>query len=118
VEAFQALLLRGSLHALSFLSLILEATSSQIHRHRSNPSKDTDSVPHSNEEMVETEEITGLNMLNNSAHFLAFLAEVIQQTIFATQRNETIDVFQIIAKVADGKIGLALDAEQLKLFFT
>jgi len=36
----------------------------------------------------------------------------------ATQRNETIDVFQIIAKVADGKIGLALDAEQIKVFLT
>ena len=68
--------------------------------------------------MVVTEEITGLNMFNNSVHFLAFLTEVIQQTILAMQRNETIDVFRIIAEVADGNIGLALDADQLELFFT
>ena len=65
-----------------------------------------------------TEEITGLNMFNNSVHFLAFLAEVIQQTLLATQRKENIVVFGIIAKVADGNIGLALNAEQLQLFFT
>jgi len=41
-------------------------------------------------------------MFNNSVHFLDFLAEVIQQTILATQHNESIDVFQVITKVADG----------------
>jgi len=53
--------------------------------------------------MVVSEETTGLNMFNNSVHFLAFLAEVIQQTILATQHNENIVVFQIIAKVVVGK---------------
>jgi len=101
-----------------FPLLIPEATSSQIQNHRSSPHKHIDSVSHSNEEMVVTEEITGLNMFNNSVHFLAFLTEVIQQTILAMQRNETIDVFRIIAEVADGNIGLALDADQLELFFT
>jgi len=101
-----------------FPSSIPEANSSQIHRHRTSPHKDTYSVPHSNEELVVTEEITGLNMFNNSVHFLAFLAEVIQQTLLATQRKENIVVFGIIAKVADGNIGLALNAEQLQLFFT
>jgi len=57
-------------------------------------------------------------MFNNSVHFLAFLAEMIQQTILATQRNESINEFQVIAKVANGKIDLALDAEQLKLVIT
>jgi len=87
VEAYQALLPRRSLHTLEFPPLIPEATYSQIHRHWSSPHKDIDSVPHSNEEMVVTEEITGLNIFNNSVHFLAFLAAVIQQTILATQRN-------------------------------
>jgi len=67
---------------------------------------------------VVTEQISSLKMFNNSVHFLAFLAEMIQQTILATQRNESINEFQVIAKVANGKIDLALDAEQLKLVIT
>jgi len=32
-------------------------------------------------------------MFNNPIHFLAFLGELIQQTIVAKDQNETIDVF-------------------------
>jgi len=42
------------------------------------------------------------------------LAEVIQPTILAKQSNEGVDVFLFIAKVSDGKLAFALDAEQLK----
>jgi len=55
-------------------------------------------------------------MFNNPIHFLAFLAEVIQQTIVAKEQNEAIDVFKIITGAAGGRIGLPLDSEQLKLF--
>jgi len=46
---------------------------------------------------------------------LAFLAEVIQQTIVAKDRNESIDVFKIVTGAAGGRIDLPLDAEQIKL---
>jgi len=49
-------------------------------------------------------------------HFLAFLAELIQQTIVAKDQNETIDFFKIITGAAGGRICLPLDSEQLKLF--
>jgi len=48
--------------------------------------------------------------------FLAFLAEVIKQTILAKDRNDTIDACQIITEAAGGRMGLPADAEQLKIF--
>jgi len=48
--------------------------------------------------------------------FLAFLAEVIKQTILAKDINDTIDVSQIITEAAGGRMGLPVDAEQLKIF--
>ena len=89
-----------------FPPLIQEGICSQIDRHRPNPCIDTDSVPHRNEKIVETEQKNSLNMFNNSVYFMAFLAEVIQQTILATQRKESIDVFEIIAKVTNAKKSL------------
>jgi len=55
-------------------------------------------------------------MFNNPIHFLAFLAELIRQTIVAKDQNETIDVFKIITGAAGGRYGLPLDSEQLELF--
>ena len=55
-------------------------------------------------------------MFNNPIHFLAFLAELIQQTIVAKDKNETIDAFKIITGAAGGRYGLPLGSEQLKLF--
>jgi len=55
-------------------------------------------------------------MFNNPIHFLAFLGELIQQTIVAKDQNETIDVFKIITVAARGRIGLPLDSDQFKLF--
>jgi len=47
-------------------------------------------------EIIVTEEVGSFNMFHNPIHFLAFLAEVIQQTIVAKDRNESIDVFKIV----------------------
>jgi len=45
------------------------------------------------------------------------LAEVIKQTILARDKNEDeIDVCQIITEAAGGRMCLAVDGEQLKLF--
>jgi len=44
------------------------------------------------------------------------LAEVIKPTILARDKNENIDVCQIITEAAGGRMGLPVDAEQLKLF--
>jgi len=67
-------------------------------------------------EIIVTEEVGSFNMFHNPIHYLAFLAEVIQQTIVAKDRNESIDVFKIVTGAAGGRIGLPLDAEQIKLF--
>jgi len=76
----------------------------------------TNAIDSSGEEIIVTEEVGSYNMLHNPIHFLAFLAEVIQQTIVAKDRNEAIDVFKIIIGAAGGRIDLPLDAEQIKLF--
>jgi len=55
-------------------------------------------------------------LIDNPVTFLAFLAEVIKQNILARDKNENIDVCQIITEAAGGRIGLPVDAEQLKLF--
>jgi len=68
------------------------------------------------EEQIVTEEVSSFNMFQNPVHLLVFLAEVIQQTIVAKDRNEAIDVFKIITGAAGGRIGLPLDAEQIKIF--
>ena len=73
-------------------------------------------VDSSSEEVLVTEEIGSFTMFNNPIHFLAFLPEVIQQTIVTTDQNEAIDVFKIITEAAGGRIGLPLNSEQLKLF--
>jgi len=76
----------------------------------------TNAVDSSSEAVIVTEEIGSFNMFNNPIYFLAFLAEVIQQTIVAKDQKENIDVFKITTGAAGGRIGLALDSEQLKLF--
>jgi len=55
-------------------------------------------------------------LFGNPVTFLAFLAEVIKRTILATDRNDTVDVCQIITEAAGGRMGLPVDAEQLKSF--
>jgi len=73
-------------------------------------------VDSTGEEIIVTEDVGSFNMFHNPIHFLALLAEVIQQTIVAKDRNESIDVFKIITGAAGGRIGLSPDAEQIKLF--
>ena len=68
-----------------FPPLIPDRISGQIHCHRPHPCKDAHAVLHSNEEIVVIEQINSLNMFNNSVHFLAFFADVIQQTILVTK---------------------------------
>jgi len=55
-------------------------------------------------------------LFGNPVTFLAFLAEVIEQTLLARDKNENIDVCEIITEAAGGRMGLPADAEQLKLF--
>jgi len=57
-------------------------------------------------------------LFGNPVTFLAFLAEVIEQTLLARDKNENIDVCEIITEAAGGRMGLPADAEQLKLFNT
>jgi len=55
-------------------------------------------------------------LFGNPVTFLALLAEVIKQTILARDKNENIDVCQIITEEAGGRMGLPADVEQSKLF--
>jgi len=74
-------------------------------------------TPLDQDEPIVTEQIDFSRLLFvNPVTFLAFLAEVIKQSILARDKNENIDVCQIITEAAGGRLGLPVDAEQLKLF--
>ena len=74
-------------------------------------------VPLDQEELIVTEQVNFSSLLfGNPVTFLAFLAEVIKQTILAKDRNENIDVCQIRSEAAGDHMGLPVDAEQLKNF--
>ena len=69
------------------------------------------------DEPIITEQIYFSSLLfGDPVTFLAFLADVIKQTILARDKNENIDVCQIITEAAGRRMGLPVDAEQLKLF--
>ena len=53
-------------------------------------------------------------MFGNPIYFVAFLAEVINQTIACKDENKSIDVFQIISDAAGCRKGLLVDINQLK----
>ena len=68
------------------------------------------------EKLIVTEQIDFSSLLfGNPVTFLAFLVEVIKQTILAKDRNENIDVCQIITEAVGDRMGLPVDAEQLKI---
>jgi len=74
-------------------------------------------TPLDQEEPIVTEKIDFSSLLfGKPVTFLAFLAEVKKQTILARDKNENIDVCQIITQAAGGRMGLPVDAEELKLF--
>ena len=57
-------------------------------------------------------------MLGNPVLFLAFSADVINQAISVKEKNEPIDLFKIITDAAGGRMGLPVEAEQLKALFS
>ena len=68
------------------------------------------------DEMIITEQLDFSSLLfRNPLTFLAFLAEVIRQTMLANDNNESIDLCQIITKAAGDRMGLPVDADQLQL---
>ena len=72
-------------------------------------------VPPDQGEMIVTEELDYSSLLfGNPVTFLAFLAEVIRQTMLAKDNNESIDLCQIITKAAGDRMGLPVDADQLR----
>ena len=74
-------------------------------------------VPFVQDETVVTEQMDFSSLLfGNPVTFLAFLAKVIKRTVLATDRNDTVDVCQIITEAAGGCMGLPVDAEQSKFF--
>jgi len=74
-------------------------------------------TPLDQDEPIVTEQIVFFSLLfGNPVTFLAFLAEVIKQTIQAIGKNEDIDVCQIITKAGGGHMGLLVDADQLQFF--
>jgi len=68
------------------------------------------------DEMIITEQLHFSSLLfGNPVNFLAFLEEVIRQTMLAKGNNESIDICQIITKAAGDRMGLPVDADQLQL---
>ena len=53
-------------------------------------------------------------MFSNPIYFVAFLTEVINQTLLATKTNKEIDIYQIISDSAGKQMGIPIDVEQLK----
>ena len=53
-------------------------------------------------------------MFSNPIYFVAFLTEVINQTLLATKTNKEIDIYQIISDSAGKQMGIPIDFEQLK----
>ena len=53
-------------------------------------------------------------MFSNPIYFVAFLTEVINQTLLATKTNKEIDIHQIISDSAGKQMGIPIDVEQLK----
>ena len=75
-----------------------------------------DCVPLVQDETVVTEQMDFSSLLfGNPVTFLAFLAEEIKRTILATDRNDTVDVCQIITEAVGGSMGILVDAKQLNL---
>jgi len=73
-------------------------------------------VPPDQDEMIITEQLDFSSLLfGNPVTFLAFLAEIIRQTMLAKDNNESIDECQIITKPAGDRMGLPVDADQLQL---
>ena len=68
---------------------------------------------------IETEHMNEVDfsskfMFGNPIYLIAFLTEVINQTIASKDENKSIDVFQIIADAAGRRMGLPVDINQLK----
>jgi len=73
-------------------------------------------VPPDQEEIIITEQLDFSSLLfSKPVTFLAFLSEVIRQTMLAKDNNESIDVCQIITKTAGDCMGLPVDADQLQV---
>jgi len=73
-------------------------------------------IPPDQDEMIITEQLDFFSLLfGNPVTFLAFLAEVIRQTMMANDNNESIDVCQIITTAAGDCMALPVDADQLQL---
>ena len=68
---------------------------------------------------IETEHMSEVDfssnfMFGNPIYFIAFLTEVINQTIACKDENKSIDVFQIISNAAGRRMDLPVDINQLK----
>jgi len=73
-------------------------------------------VPTDQDEMIVTEQLDFPSLLfGNTVTFLAFLVEVFGQTMLAKDKNESIDICQIITKAAGDHMGLPVDVDQLQL---
>ena len=68
-----------------------------------------------NEEMVINNKLDSGAMLGNPLLFLAFLADVIKETITAKNNNAPADIFKIITEAAGGKCEFRLTQNNLNL---
>ena len=76
------------------------------------------STVHKPTDAMECVDFTANFPFGNLLLFLAFLAQVITETISTKNRLEPVDIFKIITDAAGGRMGLPVDAEQLKTLAT
>jgi len=68
------------------------------------------------DDVIITEQFDFSSLLfSNPVIILAFLTEVIRQTMLAKDNNESIGTRQIITKAAGDRMGLPVDVDQLHL---
>ena len=69
--------------------------------------------------MTDDDPMDGIDYSSNFTYgnpllFLAFIADVIKKTIFLKDADQPIDIFKIIPDVAGGRMGIPVEADQLK----
>lgn len=65
-------------------------------------------------EVMDEIDFTNNFMFGNPIYFIAFLTEVINQSILAREANESINIYEIISESAGKRMGIPIDVEQLK----
>jgi len=65
-------------------------------------------------QVIEQVDFASNSLFGNPIYFIAFLTEVINQTVLASKSSTPIDLYKIISDSAGKQLGIPIDIEQLK----